>query len=127
MLQAKVEAAAAQGNAAFDASDLVPSSIGLAVIALSVFMKKDASLREKGEQFGQRSAKAGVSAGVGNAIMVASQTWWVALIGGVATSWLAGRGQGKREQYEALRTALEVMRDRQKSLPVPNYQIGYVP
>lgn len=127
VLQAKVEAAAAQSDAVFDASDLVPSSIGLAVIALSVFMKKDASLREKGEQFGQRSAKAGVSAGVGNALMVASQTWWIALIGGVATSWLAGRGLGKREQYEALRTALEVMRDRQKSLPVPNYQIGYVP
>ena len=63
-LQAKVEAAATHSDTAFDASDLVPSSIGLAVIALSVFMKKDASLREKGEQFGQRSAKAGVSAGL---------------------------------------------------------------
>ena len=118
VLQAKVEAAAAQSDAIFAASDLVPSSIGLAVIALSVFMKKDASLREKGEQFGQRSAKAGVSAGVGNALMVASQTWWLALIGGVATSWLAGRGLGKREQYEALKSALEVMQGRQMALPV---------
>ena len=125
VLQAKVEAAAAQSDAVFDASDLVPSSIGLAVIALSVFMKKDASLREKGEQFGQRSAKAGVSAGVGNALMVASQTWWIALIGGVATSWLAGRGLGKREQYEALKTALEVMRERQKAPPVPMLQLGF--
>lgn len=107
VLQAKVEAAAAGAN--FDASDLVPSSIGLAVIALSVFMKKDASLREKGEYFGQRSAKAGVSAGVGKAALVATQTWWIALIGGVATSWLAGRGQVKREQYETLKKALDVM------------------
>lgn len=119
VLQAKVEAAAAQGDAVFDASDLVPSSIGLAVIALSVFMKKDASLREKGEQFGQRSAKAGVSAGMGKVAMVVTQTWWIALIGGVATSWLAGRGQGKREQYEALRNALAVMRRRGKPLPAP--------
>lgn len=119
VLQAKVEAAAAQSDAVFDASDLVPSSIGLAVIALSVFMKKDASLRERGEQFGQRSAKAGVSAGIGKVAMVVTQTWWIALIGGVATSWLAGRGQGKREQYEALRNALAVMRRRGKPLPAP--------
>jgi hypothetical protein len=124
VLQAQVEAAAAQGDAVFDASDLVPSSIGLAVIALSVFMKKDASLREKGEQVGQRSAKAGVSAGMGKVAMVVTQTWWVGLIGGVATSWLAGRGQGKREQYEALRKALDVMRARQK-LPAPKLQIEY--
>lgn len=85
-----MEAAAAQGDAVFDASDLMPSSIGLAVIALSVFMKKDASLREKGAQFGQRSAQAGVSAGMGKVTMVVTQTWWIELIGGVATSWLAG-------------------------------------
>ena len=124
-LQAKVEAAAAHSDTAFDASDLVPSSIGLAVIALSVFMKKDASLREKGERFGQRSAKAGVSAGVGKAALVATQTWWVALIGGVATSWLAGRGQEKREQYEALKEALDVMQERQTALPAPTLQLGY--
>ena len=118
-LQAKVEAAAAHSDAAFDASDFVPSSIGLAVIALSVFMNKDASLREKGEHFGQRSAKAGVSAGVGKATLIATQTWWIALIGGVATSWLAERGQGKREQYEALKTALEVMQERQMILLSP--------
>lgn len=125
VLQAKVEAAANQGATAFDASDLMPSSIGLAVIALSVFMKKDASLREKGAQFGQRSAQAGVSAGVGKVAVVATQTWWIALIGGVAASWLAGRGQGKREQYEALKTALEVMQEMQANLPAPKHQIGY--
>jgi len=124
-LQAKVEAAAAHSDAAFDASDLVPSSIGLAVIALSVFMKKDASLREKGEHFGQRSAKAGVSAGVGKAALIATQTWWIALIGGVATNWLAGRGQEKREQYEALNKALEVMQERETALSIPALQLGY--
>ena len=125
VLQAKVEAAAAQSDAVFDASDLVPSSIGLAVIALSVFMKKGVSLREKGEHFGQRSARAGVSAGVGKAALIATQTWWIALIGGVATSWLAGRGLAKREQYEALKNALEVMQERQKALPAPVLQLGF--
>lgn len=124
-LQAKVEAAAAHSDVAFDASDLVPSSIGLAVIALSVFMKKDASLREKGAQFGNRSAQAGVSAGVGKVAMVVTQTWWIALIGGVATSWLAGRGLGKREQYETLKKALEVMQERQIECPKNSLQLGY--
>jgi hypothetical protein len=105
VLQAKVDAAT-HGGAAFDASDLVPSSIGLAVIALSVFMNKDTSLREKGAAFGTRSAKAGVSSAVGKVAMVATQTWWLGLIAGVGSSWLAARGHGKREQYETLRSAL---------------------
>lgn len=111
VLQAKVDAAAQAGDA-FDASNLVPSSIGLAVIALSVFMNKDATLREKGVAFGARSAKAGMSAFVVQAAMVVTQTWWLGLIAGVGSSWLAGRGHGKREQYEALRRALGVMREK---------------
>jgi len=64
VLQAKVEAASKAGSV-FEASDLVPSSIGLAVIALSVFMDKGASLREKGAACGQggsfqRCRKSGV-------------------------------------------------------------------
>jgi len=111
MLQTKVEAAA-HGGAAFDASDLIPSSIGLAVIALSVFMDKGATLRQKGAEFGSRSAKAGASSAVGKLAMVATQTWWLGLIAGVGSSWLASRGHGKREQYEALRGVLGMMAER---------------
>ena len=114
VLQTQVEAAAQAGNA-FNASNLVPSSIGLAVIALSVFMNKEGSLREKGTAFGSRSAKAGVSSAVGKVAMVVTQTWWLGLIAGVGSSWLAARGHGKREQYEALRGALGVMRARRNS------------
>ncbi len=123
VLQAKVDAAAHAGSA-FDASNLVPSSLGLAVIALSVFMNKNTTLREKGAAFGTRSAKAGVSGVVGKAAMVATQTWWLGLIAGVGSSWLASRGHGKREQYEALRAALGVMNERQKTLSEPMLQLG---
>jgi hypothetical protein len=119
VLQAKVDAAT-HGGAAFDASDLVPSSIGLAVIALSVFMNKEGSLREKGAAFGSRSAKAGVSSAVGKLAMVVTQTWWLGLVAGVGSSWLANRGHGKREQYEALRGALGVMRGRK----LPKLELG---
>jgi hypothetical protein len=115
VLQAKVDAAT-HGGAAFDASDLVPSSIGLAVIALSVFMNKEGTLREKGAAFGSRSAKAGVSSAVGKVAMVVTQTWWLGLVAGVGSSWLANRGHGKRERYEALRGALGVMQARSVAL-----------
>ena len=115
VLQAKVEAAAQSGSA-FGVSDLVPSSIGLAVIALSVFMDKGATLREKGATFGSRSAKAGASSAMGKMAMVATQTWWLGLIAGVGSSWLASRGHGKREQYEALRGALGAMKEKQLTL-----------
>ncbi|MBC7620321.1 MAG: hypothetical protein H7293_15300 [Candidatus Saccharibacteria bacterium] len=111
VLQAKVEAAA-QAGSAFDASDLVPSSIGLAVIALSVFMDKGATLREKGATFGTRSAKAGASSVAGKLVLVATQTWWLGLIAGVGSGWLANRGHNKREQYEALSQALKTMQTR---------------
>jgi hypothetical protein len=108
VLQTKADAAT-HGGAVFDASDLVPSSRGLAVTALSVFMDKAATLREKGVAFGTRSAKAGASSAVGKIAMVATQTWWLGLIAGVGSDWLANLGQGKREQYEA--------RDRGESCP----------
>lgn len=117
VLQAKVEAAT-HGGAAFDASDLVPSSIGLAVIALSVFMNKEGTLREKGAAFGTRSAKAGVTSVAGKLVMVATQTWWLGLIAGIGSSWLANRGHGKREQYEALCEALATTRQRHLALSV---------
>ena len=115
VLQAKVDAAT-HGGAAFDASDLVPSSIGLAVIALSVFMNKEGTLREKGAAFGSRSAKAGVSSAVGKVAMVVTQTWWLGLVAGVGSSWRANRGHGQRERYEALRGALGVMQARSVAL-----------
>lgn len=121
VLQTKVEAATHAGTA-FSASDLVPSSVGMAAIALSVFMDKGATLREKGAMFGTRSAKAGASSAVGKIAMVATQTWWLGLISGVGASWLAGQGLRKREQYEALTTALGVMRNRHQLLALRKAQ-----
>jgi predicted transcriptional regulator len=114
-LQAKVEGAM-QGGDAFSASDLVPSTLGLAVIALSVFLNKNSTDREKGADFGARSTKAGAFGVVGKVAMVATQTWWIGLIAGVGSGWLANRGHGKREQYEALKGALGVMQGRQGAI-----------
>lgn len=72
----------------------------------------------EGAAFGTRSAKAGMSAVVGQAAMLATQIWWLGLISGVGSSWLAGRGHGKREQYEALRGAQGMMRRKEVLLAI---------
>ena len=100
----------------------MPSSIGLAVIALSVFMGKDTTLREKGAAFGSRSARAGASSAAGKLAMIATQTWWLGLIAGVGSSWLTSHGRGKRERYEVLKTALTTMKERR--ILQPNGAVG---
>lgn len=98
----------------------LPSSIGLAVIGLSVFMDKTLSMEQGGAAFGNRGAKAGMAGAAAKAAMVATQTWWLALVVGVGSRWLSSHGHGKRERYEVLASSLEVMRRRQ---PMQNYVV----
>lgn len=103
-LQANAEAAvtAADGSA-LGATDMVPTSLGLAIIALSVWTSKGASAELMGQEFGHRTAQAGLSTYVGKAAMVASGAWWVALAAGVGTRWLASHGG----RLEALKKAVD--------------------
>lgn len=118
-LQAKIDAAMHAGSATVGVSDFIPSSVGLAVIALSVFMNRQTNLREKGAAFGQRSAKAGVSGVAGKAAMVMTQSWWFGLLAGVGSRWLAGHGGKKRNEYEVLASALAIMRRKHLGTPPP--------
>lgn len=107
-LQAKVDAAAAVADGtSLGATDMLPSSLGLAVIALSVWTTKGASAELMGQEFGQRTAQAGLSTYAGKAAMVASGAWWVALAAGVGTRWLASHGGNKRERLEILKRAVQ--------------------
>jgi hypothetical protein len=112
VLQQKVEAAVAAGHHHLDAGDLVPSSIGLAVIALSSFMDKSLSLEQKGAEFGDRAAKAGVTGAAAKTVLIATNTWWLGLAVGVGSRWLASYGGNKRQRYEALQRAVEALEKR---------------
>ncbi|MBS0212212.1 MAG: hypothetical protein JSR26_03400 [Proteobacteria bacterium] len=90
--------------------DFVPFSLSLAVIALSVLMDKKLTWEMAGRSFGERSAKASVAVTAGKAAMIATQTWWIGLLAGVGSRWLAARGEGKRERYQVLENALRVLR-----------------
>lgn len=122
-LQSKIEAAASANGGGFDASDLLPTGIGLAIIALSVFTTKGASAELMGEEFGERTARAGLGTLAGKAALVASGAWWVSLAAGVGSTWLAAHGGNKRDRYEALKRAVEgvdaaVRRNRQLLIAV---------
>ncbi len=112
VLQQKVEAAVAAGHHHLDASDLVPSSIGLAVIALSSFMDKSMSLEQKGAEFGDRAAKAGVTGAAATTALIATNTWWLGLTVRVGSRWLTTYGGNKRQRYEALQRAVESLEPR---------------
>jgi hypothetical protein len=112
VLQQKVEAAVAAGHHHIDAGDLVPSSIGLAVIALSSFMDKSLSLEQKGAEFGDRAAKAGVTGAAAKTVLIATNTWWLGLAVGVGSRWLVSYGGNKRQRYEALQRAVDSLETR---------------
>lgn len=100
-LQQKVEAAVQAGQPG-DAMDLMPSSVGLAVIALSSFMDESLTPEQRGAEFGGRAAKLGVTGAAAKTVLMVTHTWWLGLAAGVGSSWLSTYGGNKRQRYEAL-------------------------
>src|SRR5690606_5512903 len=102
-LETVVTQAASGAQIGFSASDLVPSVLGMAVISLSLLLDKNMSGAERASEFGSRSARVGAAGAAAKVAMVATQTWWIGLVAGVGSHWLAGKGRARREQYQALR------------------------
>ena len=123
-LQTAVEQAAA-GGAEFGVGDLVPSVLGLAVISLSLMLDPKMTWVERASQLGSRGARVGAAGAAAKVAMVVTQTWWLGLLAGVGSGWLASKGRARREQYEALRQAAELLRSRYRGpepmglLPAP--------
>ena len=111
-LQAAVEQAADGAQIGFSASDLVPSALGLAVISLSLMLDRNMSWTERATELGSRSARAGAASAAAKMAMVATQTWWIGLVAGVGSHWLAAKGKVRREQYQALWQSVTILRER---------------
>lgn len=116
-LEQMVSSAANVASTGVDFSDLLPSALGLAVVGLSVFMDKSLTAGERAAVFGERSGRVSVSSLAGKGVMLATQTWWLGLLGGVGTHWLSSKGRVKREQYEALSSVLNTLRQRDAGHP----------
>ena len=116
-LEQMVNGAAGVASTDVDFSDVLPSALGLAVVGLSVFMDKSLSAGERAAVFGERSGRVGVSSLAGKGVMLVTQTWWLGLLGGVGSHWLSSKGRVKREQYDALASVLDIMRQRRDQHP----------
>jgi hypothetical protein len=122
VLQQKVETAVSVGHQHFDSGSLVPSSIGLAVIALSSFIDKSLSLEQKGIEFGDRAAKAGVTGATAKTVLIATNTWWLGFAVGVGSRWLASYGGNKRQRFEALERAVESLEKAAGPISKPTFE-----
>ena len=119
-LEAMVSDASGGMEVGLDA--FTPSVLGLAVIGLSIFLDPSISRDQRASLLGERSGRAGVSTAAGHMVMLATQTWWLGLIGGVGTHWLAAKGRSKRERLECLDgliNELRIMESRTALLPRP--------
>jgi hypothetical protein len=111
-LQDAVNHAADATTAHFSANDLVPSALGMAIIGLSVMLDKNMTWTQRAGEFGARGARAGAAGAAAKVAMVVTQTWWIGLMAGVGSRWLAMKGRARREQYEALLQAVKILRGR---------------
>lgn len=105
-----VAAAMTDATHHFGVTSFMPSTLGLAVIALSVLLDRRLTWEMAGREFGARSGKAGVAVGAGKAALVVTQSWWIALLAGVGSRALAAYGGHKRERYQLLLDAVRALR-----------------
>ncbi|WP_338501540.1 hypothetical protein V6R86_01825 [Sphingomonas kaistensis] len=122
-LEAAVSAAAGPINH-LDAGDLIPSSIGLAVIALSTFMDGSLTVEQRSAEFGDRAAKASVAGTAAAAALAATGAWWIALAAGVGSRSLASLGDNKRQRYEMLKRVALSLEARNAALAVATWEKG---
>jgi hypothetical protein len=113
----QIVSSAAGDGAGLDAADLLPSVVGLAVIGLSIFLDPSISPQDRARAFGERGARAGTASLAGYGALLLTQTWWLALAGGVGMHWLAGKGRMQRQQLEYLKRTLETLRGMQQPIP----------
>jgi hypothetical protein len=98
-LQATVDAAT---DAASVHMHWMPSTITLALIAFSSYSKEGLDAYEKSRNFGERASKSYLAYLAGGALAVATNTWWIGVIGGVGTRMVIGSGRRKRERKAQL-------------------------
>lgn len=79
-----------------------PPIISLAMIAFTTYTLKDADNYEKAIHFGDRSGKSYLAYLIGGGVATITQTWWLGLLAGIGSRYLAGRGKNQRDQYHAI-------------------------
>ena len=99
----------AVSNATEDASlhfNWMPSSLSLALIAFTAYSQEGLNAYEKSRNFGERASKSYLAYLAGGALAVATNTWWLGVLGGMGTRLVIGAGKAKRERLASLMTLI---------------------
>lgn len=83
--------------------DWMPSSLALALVAFSAYSEEGLSAYQKSRNFGERATRSYLAYLAGGALAVATNTWWLGVLGGMGTRFAMGSGEAKRERLAALR------------------------
>ncbi len=92
----------AVGDAA-TSMDWMPSAISFALIAFSAYNQEGLSVYEQSSQFGERSLKSYLAYLAGGSLAVATNTWWIGVIGGMGSRFILGEGQQKRDRLSQVK------------------------
>lgn len=98
-LTAAVEGAA---DGATTSMNWTPSAVSLAVIAFSAYNQEGLSTYQKSRQFGERSTKSYLAYLAGGSLAVATNTWWIGVLGGMGSRLILGAGRQKLERLTQL-------------------------
>ena len=79
-----------------------PPVISLALIAFTAYTLEDADAYGKARHFGDRSGKSYLAYLIGGGVASLTQTWWLGMLAGIGSRYLASRGRKQREAYQGL-------------------------
>jgi hypothetical protein len=87
--------------------DWTPPIISMALIAFTAYTLDDADAYSKARNFGGRAGKSYLAYLIGGGVAAVTQTWWLGLLAGVGSRYLAAKGKQSRDQYRALSQLVE--------------------
>jgi hypothetical protein len=84
-----------------------PPVISLALIAFTAYTLEDADAYGKARHFGERSGKSYLAYLIGGGVASLTQTWWLGMLAGIGSRYLASRGRKQREVYQGLKQVVK--------------------
>ena len=83
--------------------DFSPPWFTLALIAFTTYKDESLTLYQKARSAGDRSGKTYLSFLVGGALGAATNTWWLGVVGTVASRYVADEGKRRRAIFEKMK------------------------
>jgi len=83
--------------------DFSPPWFTLALIAFTTYKDESLTLYQKARSAGDRSGKAYLSFLVGGALGAVTNTWWLGVVGTVASRYVADEGKRRRAIFDKMK------------------------